>query len=87
MGESSMVRDHDMGESSMVRDHDMVESSMVRDDQVENQIVVLPEDLQQPGPMKEDLITLQDHDCPLTEAKWGPFLHALYTLSLEPFIS
>ncbi|GJR72486.1 hypothetical protein Tco_0084851 [Tanacetum coccineum] len=48
MGESSIVRDHDMRESSMVRDHDMVESSMVRDDNVKNQIVVLPEDLQQP---------------------------------------
>ncbi|GKA57407.1 FAR1-related sequence 5-like protein [Tanacetum coccineum] len=53
MGESSMVRDHDMRESSMVRDHDMVESSMVRDDNVENQIVVLPEDLQQPDDSHE----------------------------------
>nr|GFA01122.1 protein FAR1-related sequence 5-like [Tanacetum cinerariifolium] len=48
MEESSMVRDHDMGESLMVQDHDMVDSSMVRDDQVDNQIVVLPEDLQHP---------------------------------------
>ncbi|GKA09781.1 FAR1 DNA binding domain-containing protein [Tanacetum coccineum] len=46
MGESSMVRDHNMGESSMVRDHNMVDSSMVRHDQVDNQIVVLPKDLQ-----------------------------------------
>ncbi|GJR25659.1 FAR1-related sequence 5-like protein [Tanacetum coccineum] len=42
-----------MGESSMVRDHDMGESSRVRDDQVENQIVVLPEDLQQPDDSHE----------------------------------
>nr|GEY87223.1 hypothetical protein [Tanacetum cinerariifolium] len=46
MVESLIVRDLVMGESSMVRDHDMVESSMVWDDQVDNQIVVLPEDLQ-----------------------------------------
>ncbi|GJX27382.1 FAR1-related sequence 5-like protein [Tanacetum coccineum] len=42
-----------MGESSMVRDHDMGESSRVRDDQVENQIVVLPKDLQQPDDSHE----------------------------------
>nr|GEX02467.1 FAR1 DNA binding domain-containing protein [Tanacetum cinerariifolium] len=53
MGESSMVRDHDMGESLMVRDHDMGESSMVRDDQVDNQIVVLPKDLQHPDDSRE----------------------------------
>nr|GEV84305.1 hypothetical protein [Tanacetum cinerariifolium] len=46
MLESSIVRDHDMGESSMVPDHDMGESSIVRDDLVDNQIVVLPEHLQ-----------------------------------------
>nr|GFA77944.1 FAR1 DNA binding domain, zinc finger, SWIM-type, MULE transposase domain, FHY3/FAR1 family [Tanacetum cinerariifolium] len=38
-----------MGESSMVRDHDMGESSIVRDDLVDNQIVVLHEHLQHPG--------------------------------------
>nr|GEW46954.1 hypothetical protein [Tanacetum cinerariifolium] len=48
MEESSMLRDQDMGESPMVWDHDMVDSSMVRDDQVDNQIVVLPEDLKHP---------------------------------------
>nr|GFA91714.1 hypothetical protein [Tanacetum cinerariifolium] len=35
-----------MGESSMVSDHDMGESSIVQDDLVDNQIVVLPEHLQ-----------------------------------------
>ncbi|GKE25082.1 FAR1-related sequence 5-like protein [Tanacetum coccineum] len=53
MGESSMVRDHDMGESSMVWDHDMGESSMVRDNQVDNQIVVLREHLQHPDDSHE----------------------------------
>ncbi|GJT29877.1 FAR1 DNA binding domain-containing protein [Tanacetum coccineum] len=53
MGESSMIRHHDMGESSMVRDHDMGESSMVRYDQVDNQIVVLPEHLQHPDDSHE----------------------------------
>ncbi|GJR38077.1 FAR1 DNA binding domain-containing protein [Tanacetum coccineum] len=42
--------DHDIGESSMSHDpHDMGESSMHRDAQVDNQIVILPEDLQHPG--------------------------------------
>nr|GEW96532.1 peptidase S8/S53 domain-containing protein [Tanacetum cinerariifolium] len=50
MEESSMLRDQDTGFSPMVWDHDMVGSSMVHDDQVENQIVVLPEALNHPGP-------------------------------------
>nr|GEX14482.1 protein FAR1-related sequence 5-like [Tanacetum cinerariifolium] len=52
MGESSMVQDHDMGNSSMVWDHDMGESLLFWDDQVDNQIVVLPEDLQHRGPTR-----------------------------------
>nr|GEW41497.1 protein FAR1-related sequence 5-like [Tanacetum cinerariifolium] len=50
---SSMLRDQDMGESPMVWDHDMVDSSMVWDDQVDNQIVILPEDLQHPDDSNE----------------------------------
>nr|GEX58742.1 FAR1 DNA binding domain-containing protein [Tanacetum cinerariifolium] len=52
MLDSSIVREHDMGESSMVPDHDMGESSIVRDDLVDNQIVVLPEHLQNHGPTR-----------------------------------
>ncbi|GKC98866.1 FAR1-related sequence 5-like protein [Tanacetum coccineum] len=46
--------DHDIGESSMSHDpHDMGESSMHRDAQVDNQIVILPEDLQHPDDSDE----------------------------------
>nr|GEV14482.1 retrovirus-related Pol polyprotein from transposon TNT 1-94 [Tanacetum cinerariifolium] len=51
--------DHDMRESSMSRyPHDMGESSMHCDAQVDNQIVILPERLQHPGPTRAHRLTV-----------------------------
>ncbi|GJT36666.1 hypothetical protein Tco_0927085 [Tanacetum coccineum] len=85
MGESLMVRDHDIGESSMVRDHDIVESLMVRDDQVDNQIVVLPEDLQHPECIEQELRIMNVLPAHLLDKRhrYGPCIEETDTLASQ----